>query len=420
MTKRIFSTLSALVLVVAALVTAGTMTAGATETGECTTEYSGWVTSPPAGDGWVLIKTRKVTDEPGYTEPSTTVKTFYVLRGWDKDEAPSTSSPGWLANPGNHNGHPDPGPNTPYTTGADNPENPKSRNWFYYSEETVPGEYRPPVTHDEYKYKRTVCTPPPDEDKTSGTPNATGVPDDCDENPFGTITVTAAEGVFYTLQDGSRISGTIESNGTNTVTANVEDGYKFPTGAQTSWTFTSETKTDCPNPPDTVTPFPAQFSATPTPPTCDTDGALPSLTEITEAFPNVLFGVSPESDGPGTYTVTVTPKGGYAFNPANIPAGWTLNENGSASKVITVGAATGVTQSTNPAAACYQAPGDNPDEPGGENPGDTPDGDTPATGTNVPVTSSGAPAPPQGSTPSGGGSYGTSSGGVPTSIDAGQ
>ena len=44
MKNRITSTFAALALVVAALVTAGTMTATATETGEqCTTEYSGWV-----------------------------------------------------------------------------------------------------------------------------------------------------------------------------------------------------------------------------------------------------------------------------------------------------------------------------------------------------------------------------------------
>ena len=66
MKNRITSTFAALVMVVAALVTAGTMTAGAAETGECTTETTGWLTSPPAGTGWVQIDSKTVTDEEAY------------------------------------------------------------------------------------------------------------------------------------------------------------------------------------------------------------------------------------------------------------------------------------------------------------------------------------------------------------------
>ena len=79
------------------------------------------------------------TPERTITHPAVThtEKVFYVLRGWDKEENPTTSSPGWKKNNGQHKGHPDPGPNTPYTTGNDDEENPKSRNWFYYKLDTV-------------------------------------------------------------------------------------------------------------------------------------------------------------------------------------------------------------------------------------------------------------------------------------------
>jgi hypothetical protein len=139
-----------------------------------------------------------------------------------------------------------------------------------------------------------------------------------------------------------------------------------------------------------------QFSAfsEPTPPTCDEPGSFSQI-----AVPGVRFSVTPEYDGPGTYTITATLDNPEAFT---FPDGTTAPK----STTVTVLGATGVTQSSNPEAPCYLAPGDNPDEP--DNPGDTPDnpGDTPATGTNIPTTSSGAPATPAGS--------------VPSSIDAGQ
>lgn len=93
----------------------------------------------------------QVIEHPAVTHEE---KQFYVLRGWDKEYAPTLDSPGWKPNDGNHKGHPDPGANTPYTTGKDDPENPKSRNWFYYSLVTVVDEEAwtetiPAVTHQE-------------------------------------------------------------------------------------------------------------------------------------------------------------------------------------------------------------------------------------------------------------------------------
>ena len=240
--------------------------------------------------------------------------------------------------------------------------------------------------------------PPPNEEPTEVTPAASGVPDDCDADPFGTITVVATEGVTYTLQDGSTITGTIAANGTNTVTANLAEGYVLAEGAMSEWTFTSNPATDCPPPneepnwssrslrrcwtravrttpcgtcpaarrrtgspststsrdrtvcsrsspllassspnhqhtfvlgkapetntapcPPDITPFPAQFAAEPVPPTCDTDGALPSLTEVREAFPNVTFAITPDFDGPGTYTLTVTAERGVRLQPGEHP-----------------------------------------------------------------------------------------------------
>jgi hypothetical protein len=89
----------------------------------------------------------------------------------------------------------------------------------------------------------------PGDQLTEVTPHADGATDDCDPDPFGTITVTAVEGVTYTLQDDSTISGTIAANGTNTVTAHLAENYVLAEGAVSEWTFESSPATDCPAPP---------------------------------------------------------------------------------------------------------------------------------------------------------------------------
>ncbi len=153
------------------------------------------------------------------------------------------------------------------------------------------------------------CEPEP----TPVTPMATGEPDDCDPDPFGSITVTPVEGVTYQLQDGTPITGTIPANGTNTVTAILAPGFVLADGAQSEWTFTSEPATDCPG---QEFPTPAQFSADPEPPTCEAPGSftLPGDTD------EIDFSISPAYDGPGTYTITATlndPAAVFAANGEN-------------------------------------------------------------------------------------------------------
>ena len=98
-------------------------------------------------------------------------------------------------------------------------------------------------------------------------------------------------------------------------------------------------------PPD-GNPTPVQFSgfSTPTPPTCDEPGSFSQV-----AVPGVRFTVTPEYNGPGTYTVTATLDNPEAFT---FPDGTTAPK----STTITVGSATRVTQSTNPPLRAIRPP----------------------------------------------------------------
>ena len=98
MKNRITSTFAALALVVAALVTAGTMTASAAETGECTTENSGWVRESPGAD-WVLINTRTVIDREAYDDEDTRCSTTGSVTHWPVARRPEGSTPAF-PNPG--------------------------------------------------------------------------------------------------------------------------------------------------------------------------------------------------------------------------------------------------------------------------------------------------------------------------------
>jgi len=104
-------------------------------------------------------------------------------------------------------------------------------------------------------------------------------------------------------------------------------------------------------PPDN--PTPVQFSgfSAPTPPTCDEPGSFSQ-----QPFEGITFDVSPDFDGPGTYTVTATL---VDDENTTFPDGTTAPK----STQITVDAATGVTQSSNPEAPCYQAAPPPPNEP---------------------------------------------------------
>ena len=99
--------------------------------------------------------------------------------------------------------------------------------------------------------------------KTEVTPTApTGTPDDCDPDPFGTITVPSQDGVVYKVNGVVTPAGTIPANGTNTVTAEAASNDVVLVGT-TSWEFTSNPETDCPVPPtDVCTDIPGDQSET--------------------------------------------------------------------------------------------------------------------------------------------------------------
>lgn len=174
------------------------------------------------------------------------------------------------------------------------------------------------------------------------TPELTWTPPSCDED--GTLWMT----------DDPRIawSAVLNDDGSTTYTATiVQNGdvgyYNFPPDAQTEWTVPSlkqlpEDSDEC----ALVTPVPTLFAAEPTPPTCDTDGALPNLegdvAEIVIGHVDLYF--DRPYDGPGTYTLNADALDGYTFED-----GTTHKE-----REIVVQGAIGF-QSTDPEAPCFLA-----------------------------------------------------------------
>lgn len=129
-----------------------------------------------------------------------------------------------------------------------------------------------------------------------------------------------------------------------------------------------------------VKPF---LSAAPTPPTCDTDGTMPNFDAAQPE--HFTTQIAPTFNGPGGYVLTVTPKPGYAFDANNLPAGWGYEpQSGAISRALTVGAATHVTQSTDPQAPCFQA----------ASPAPTPSASVPVSPSPAPTTTSAAITPP--------------------------
>lgn len=118
------------------------------------------------------------------------------------------------------------------------------------------------------------------------------------------------------------------------IVATPAKGYYFKLGTQAIWKA-KDSKEPC------VTPVPALFAAEPAPPTCDTAGALPDLSEV---FPNVELSFDRAYDGPGDYVLTATALNGYEFE-----GGGTVRE-----RTVTVLAAIGY-QSEDAEAPCFQA-----------------------------------------------------------------
>jgi len=120
-----------------------------------------------------------------------------------------------------------------------------------------------------------------------------------------------------------------------------------------------------PTPPATVVTITVPTLA-PTPPTCDTAGTLPFLSNPAAQNPNgyefpgqgFRVYISPAFSGPGVYTATIQ-KVGAGFDPA-FPKGTKVV--GATTQTLTVLAATGF-QSTDASAPCYVTPPVIPDEP---------------------------------------------------------
>jgi hypothetical protein len=198
--------------------------------------------------------------------------------------------------------------------------------------------------HGQYKshYSKQWTTAPCPE-LTPVTPTLDWVPPSCDEP--GSLILGPGEGIAW--------AGVLNDDGSTTYTASATAGFVIPAEAQVTWTVPNLDQLSPTDPQCIQTlPEPALFAADPVPPTCDTDGALP---DFEEEFPNVSWFWDREFDGIGTYTLTVVPDAGYAFDPVNITEPWTLNEDGSITREVTVDGALGF-QGEDPNLPCYLAP----------------------------------------------------------------
>lgn len=218
-----------------------------------------------------------------------------------------------------------------------------------------PAESFPDIYGPKWKQFTTTCPPPPP------TPPVVTIVPDC-ENELGNILVTVVSDneadVQVTLYldfngDGIPDASEVLTVVPGTTVLHYTFAEDVTVGIQVSFEgvpiFQDYVTADCePN----ILPEPALFAADPVPPTCDTDGALP---DFEEEFPNVSWFWDREFDGIGTYTLTVVPDAGYAFDPVNITEPWTLNEDGSITREVTVDGALGF-QGEDPNLPCYLAP----------------------------------------------------------------
>ena len=160
-----------------------------------------------------------------------------------------------------------------------------------------------------------------------------------------TVKVAQTKGITY----GQPKITTAGDKATVTVTATLEAGYKFPANLPAGWTLNQDgtatfTKTVNVPPcgPGVVSPVDPVVNAG----TCAPGATTPSDPTVELAqTKGIKYGdpVIKTADGKVTVTVVATLEAGYTF-PANLPAGWTANQDGTATftKTMDVSACQGV------------------------------------------------------------------------------
>lgn len=131
--------------------------------GATTTETTEWRVDAPPGDGWNVVDQRTVVDQEAVpaTPDSWVDPVWHVYAGnHDSDSAPALDDPKWHPNSGdpqsanhafvNHT------PMVPYFVDK---ANGRGSDWFLWTATLVPGDPgQESVTHEEYRYERTVVT----------------------------------------------------------------------------------------------------------------------------------------------------------------------------------------------------------------------------------------------------------------------
>lgn len=257
----------------------------------------------------------------------------YSAKGsWKEDYAPEFPSDYWVSNvAGDPHGIDAPGP---YFVSNENSGN---VDWFYL--EWVPAETH--LVHHDTVIIHHDAVPPVTCDPDEVVPTNPVVKDKCQtaDDHYGLPSNT--ENVTYSRGADRSIIATIVGD---FVWGDLPDGYEDQGDGTALFAFDPYLFTNLP----CDTPFPAQFNAAVTPPSCIAEG---TLTGIDGVFPNVTITVDPEYTGPGQYTVTVTPNADFTLT--DIPEGWTPNGDGSVSKVFDVEGVIPV-QHENAEAPCFQ------------------------------------------------------------------
>jgi hypothetical protein len=235
--------------------------ASATETNDnCKTETTGWVTEAPSGDGWKQVDQRTVTDKDAWDETVIDVEAqHYSYKGGPIEGTPATPAEdpdAWQANTTlepHYQGGATPAQKpdgSPYVDGESGLHYTSHGNvgladWFYFQAEESHVVHHEAVTHEEYKYSRTVCEP--DE------PKATVVLVDffdptCENTEAGLQVEYNPKQAEVTVDP----EGTPQPGDTITVTFTAKDGFYIDGESEFTHTY-SEVPGDCNQPPAKVT-----------------------------------------------------------------------------------------------------------------------------------------------------------------------